>query len=84
MCTQTAESRRKSHELETLALKEDIKNISEKLDFVNSKYQSHEKEVRILEQEKKHLEEKYLSECKKFDEADKRCKDAERLSLIHI
>ncbi|RZR83799.1 hypothetical protein BHM03_00010494 [Ensete ventricosum] len=27
---------------------------------------------------KNHLQEKYLSECKKFDETDKRCKDAER------
>ncbi|KAJ6832710.1 guanylate-binding protein 3 [Iris pallida] len=75
---EAAEAKLKTHDLEALALKDEVENLSEKLDFANSKYQKYEREVKILEQEKKHIQEKYLSECTKFDEADKRFKEAQR------
>ncbi|XP_008789979.1 guanylate-binding protein 4-like [Phoenix dactylifera] len=75
---EAAESKLKSQEAESLALKNEMKTLVENLSSVRTIAQSHEKQVKILEQEKNHLEEKYLSECKKFSEADKRCKDAER------
>ncbi|MQL69248.1 hypothetical protein Taro_001531 [Colocasia esculenta] len=73
-----AESMLKNHETKTLKLKDEIKALGEKLDSVNATALSYEREARILEQEKNHLEEKYLSEFKKFEEADIRCKAAER------
>lgn len=75
---QAAHSKLKSQEAESLALKNEIKTLVENLSSLRSIDQSHDKQVKILEQEKNHLEEKYLSECKKFSEADKRCRDAER------
>lgn len=68
----------KSHESDSLALKEEIRLLTGNLESIRSEAISREKEVRILEQEKNHLEEKYLSQCKKFDETDIRCKEAER------
>lgn len=68
----------KNHESDSLHLKEEIKTLTEKLDSVKAEALSREKELQILKQEKDHLQEKYLSECKRFDEIDKRCKDAER------
>ncbi|RRT67335.1 hypothetical protein B296_00011994 [Ensete ventricosum] len=73
-----AEAELKSRESESLVLKEEIRHLLENLESVKTIAQSHERQVKILEQEKNHLQEKYLSECKKFDETDKRCKDAER------
>ncbi|CAA6665789.1 unnamed protein product [Spirodela intermedia] len=73
-----AETLLKNYEMETLKLKDEMKSIGEKLDSVNTTAQSYEREARILEQEKNHLEEKYLSEFKKFEEAELRCKGAER------
>ncbi|KAL6848940.1 hypothetical protein ACP4OV_021523 [Aristida adscensionis] len=75
---EATEAKLKNHESDSLALKEEIKLLTDNLDAIKSEAQSREKEVRILEQEKNHLQEKYLSECKKFDEADIRCKEAER------
>ncbi|XP_074572978.1 uncharacterized protein LOC141829417 [Curcuma longa] len=69
---------RRSRESESLILKDEIKQLIESLESVKTVAQSHERRAKILEQEKDHLQEKYLSECKKFDEADKRYKDAER------
>ncbi|KAG1346772.1 guanylate-binding protein 5 [Cocos nucifera] len=75
---EAVESKLKSQEAESLALKNEIRTLVENLSSVRTVAQSHDKQVKILEQEKNHLEEKYLSECKKVSEADKRCKDAER------
>ncbi|KAJ0963131.1 hypothetical protein J5N97_028253 [Dioscorea zingiberensis] len=73
-----AESKLKNHEVETLALKDEIKELNEKLEFAKTTVLSHEREARMLEQEKNHLQEKFILECKKFDEADERCRAAER------
>ncbi|XP_072956223.1 uncharacterized protein [Typha angustifolia] len=75
---EASESKWKNHESDSLTLKEEIKMLSENLDAIKAEAHSHEKQLRILEQEKNHLQEKYVSECKKFDEIDNRCKDAER------
>jgi chromosome segregation ATPase len=75
---QATEAKLKSHESDSLALKEEIRSLTDNLESIRSEALSREKEVRILEQEKNHLEEKYLSQCKKFDETDIRCKEAER------
>ncbi|URD88834.1 Guanylate-binding protein, C-terminal domain [Musa troglodytarum] len=76
--TEAAEAELKRRESESSVLKEEIRHLLENLESVKTMAQSHERQVKILEQEKNHLQEKYLSECKKFDETDKRCKDAER------
>ncbi|XP_066367083.1 uncharacterized protein [Miscanthus floridulus] len=75
---EATEAKLKSHESDSLALKEEIRSLTDNLESIRSEALSREKEVRILEQEKNHLEEKYLSQCKKFDETDIRCKEAER------
>ncbi|XP_062232136.1 uncharacterized protein LOC133929411 [Phragmites australis] len=75
---EATEAKLKNHESDSLALKEEIRSLTDNLESIRSEALSHEKEVRILEQEKNHLQEKYLSECKKFDETDIRCKEAER------
>lgn len=75
---EATEAKLKNHESDSLALKEEIRLLTDNLESIKTEAQSREKEVRILEQEKNHLLEKHLSECKKFDEADRRCKEAER------
>ncbi|KAK3138008.1 hypothetical protein QOZ80_5AG0363260 [Eleusine coracana subsp. coracana] len=75
---EATEAKLKSHESDSLVLKEEIRSLTDNLESVRSEALSREKEVRILEQEKNHLQEKYLAECKKFDETDIRCKEAER------
>ncbi|VAH22825.1 unnamed protein product [Triticum turgidum subsp. durum] len=75
---EVTEAKLKNHESDSVALKGEIRLLTDNLESVKTEAQSREKEVRILEQEKNHLQEKFLSECKKFDEADMRCKDAER------
>lgn len=59
-------------------MRDEINELNEKLDFAKTTALSHEREARILEQEKNHLQEKFILECKKFDEADERCRAAER------
>ncbi|KAG2617548.1 guanylate-binding protein 7-like [Panicum virgatum] len=75
---EATEAKLKSHESDSQALKEEIRSLTDNLESIRSEVLSREKEVRILEQEKNHLQEKYLAECKKFDETDIRCKEAER------
>ncbi|XP_066362699.1 uncharacterized protein [Miscanthus floridulus] len=75
---EATEAKLKSHESDSLALKEEIRSLTDNLESIRNEALSRENEVRILEQEKNHLEEKYLSQCKKFDETDMRCKEAER------
>ncbi|CAN6336811.1 unnamed protein product [Urochloa humidicola] len=75
---EATEAKLKSRESDSLALKDEIRLLTDNLESIRSEVLSREKEVRILEQEKNHLQEKYLAECKKFDETDIRCKDAER------
>uniref|UniRef100_A0A0A9G7N1 GB1/RHD3-type G domain-containing protein n=1 Tax=Arundo donax TaxID=35708 RepID=A0A0A9G7N1_ARUDO len=75
---QVAESKTQGHNKETAALKDDIKELMSKLEFLRDRAGSYEKQARMLEQEKNHLQEKFLSECKKYDEAEQRYKSAER------
>ncbi|KAF8409185.1 hypothetical protein HHK36_005259 [Tetracentron sinense] len=73
-----AESKLNNYEVETSALKLEIKELGEKLDTVRGTAQSFEREARILEQEKIHLEQKYWSEFNRFEEVQERCKIAEK------
>ncbi|XP_010260338.1 PREDICTED: guanylate-binding protein 2-like [Nelumbo nucifera] len=73
-----AESKLKSYDSETSALKLEIKELAAKLDAVKATSQSFEREAKILEQEKVHLEQKYLSEFKRLEEVQERCKIAEK------
>ncbi|CAM0953897.1 unnamed protein product [Alopecurus aequalis] len=75
---EVTEAKAKKYESESVALKGEIRLLTGNLESIRTEAQSREKELRILEQEKNHLQEKLLSECKKFDEADRRCKEAER------
>ncbi|XP_062223447.1 uncharacterized protein LOC133922230 [Phragmites australis] len=75
---QVAESKTQGHNKETVAWKDEIKELMSKLEFVRDRAVSYEKQARMLEQEKTHLQEKFLSECKKYDEAEQRYKSAER------
>ncbi|XP_072998704.1 uncharacterized protein [Typha latifolia] len=75
---EAAEFKIQSHDMDTAVLKEEIKNLNEKFDYEKTRAQSYEKEGRMLEQEKNYLQEKYLAQCEKFDEAEERCKVAER------
>uniref|UniRef100_K3YPH3 GB1/RHD3-type G domain-containing protein n=1 Tax=Setaria italica TaxID=4555 RepID=K3YPH3_SETIT len=75
---QVAESKTQGHNKETAGLKDEIKELMSKLEFLRDRAVSYEKQARMLEQEKKHLEEKFVSECKKYDEAEQRYKSAER------
>jgi chromosome segregation ATPase len=59
-------------------LKDEIKEVTSRLEFLRDRVVSYEKQARMLEQEKNHLQEKFLSGCKKYDEAEERCKSAER------
>jgi len=73
-----AESKTHGHNKETAGLKDEIKELTSKLEFLRDRAVSYEKQARMLEQEKNHLQEKFLSECKKYDEAEQRYKSAER------
>lgn len=75
---QVAESKAHSHNKETAVLKDEIKELTSKLEFLRDRAVSYEKQARMLEQEKNHLQEKFLSECKKSDVAEERYKAAER------
>uniref|UniRef100_A0A0E0NDK8 GB1/RHD3-type G domain-containing protein n=1 Tax=Oryza rufipogon TaxID=4529 RepID=A0A0E0NDK8_ORYRU len=75
---QVVESKAQSHNKETAALKDEIRELTGKLEFLRDRAVSFEKQARMLEQEKNHLQEKFLSECKKYDEAEERYKAAER------
>ncbi|RLM78573.1 guanylate-binding protein 3-like [Panicum miliaceum] len=75
---QVAESKTQGHNKETAGLKDEIKELMSKLEFLRDRAVSYEKQARMLEQEKSHLQEKFLSECKKYDEAEQRYKSAER------
>ncbi|XP_078431516.1 guanylate-binding family protein [Wolffia australiana] len=72
-----AETLLKNYEMETQDLKKEMITMNEKLEAVSSRAQSYEREARVLEQEKTHLEEKHLSEMKKREEAELRCRTAE-------
>ncbi|PUZ75324.1 hypothetical protein GQ55_1G151500 [Panicum hallii var. hallii] len=75
---QVAESKTQGHNKETAGLKDEIKELTNKLEFLRDRAVSYEKQARMLEQEKSHLQEKFVSECKKYDEAEQRYKSAER------
>jgi chromosome segregation ATPase len=49
------ESKAQSHNKETGALKDEIKEATSRLEFLRDRAVSYEKQVRMLEQEKNHL-----------------------------
>ncbi|XP_065874616.1 uncharacterized protein [Euphorbia lathyris] len=69
-----AESKIENYDLESSALKLQIKELAEKHEFVKASNQSMEKEIKMLEEARIRQEEKYLSELKKFEEAQERFK----------
>ncbi|PIN06046.1 Actin filament-coating protein tropomyosin [Handroanthus impetiginosus] len=73
-----AESKVKNYDQETSTLKLEIKELSEKVESANASALSAESKARILEQEKVHLEQKYRAQLNRFEEAQERCKAAER------
>ncbi|KAF8035978.1 hypothetical protein BT93_C1869 [Corymbia citriodora subsp. variegata] len=73
-----AESKIESYDVEIMSLKNEIRALSEKFENANAKAQSFEREAKIVEQEKIHLEQKYLSEFKRFEEVQERCRNAEK------
>ncbi|KAF8391299.1 hypothetical protein HHK36_023601 [Tetracentron sinense] len=72
----TADSKLKNYDLETSALMHEIKDLAEKLETIKVTAQSFEREACFLEQEKTNLKQKYLSEFKRFEELQERCKIA--------
>jgi hypothetical protein len=76
---QVNEGKLKNYNSESVALKGEIRLLTDNLESIKTEAQLREKEVRIPGKGKKnHLQDKLLSECKQFDEADRRCKEAER------
>ncbi|XP_056175636.1 uncharacterized protein LOC115686600 isoform X3 [Syzygium oleosum] len=73
-----AESKIENYAVEIMSLKNEISALSEKFETANAKAQSFEREARIVEQEKIHIEQKYLSEFKRFEEVQERCRNAEK------
>ncbi|KAF3451422.1 hypothetical protein FNV43_RR07517 [Rhamnella rubrinervis] len=73
-----AKSKVDSYDAEISSMKLEIKQLSEKFEVANAKAHSFEREKKILEQEKIYLEQKYLSESKRFEEVQERCKIAEK------
>lgn len=73
-----AEFKLESYDIEVTGLKDEIKVLNEMLNPLKTKVQSHKEEMTILEQDRDFLQEKLISECKKYDEADQRLRDAER------
>ncbi|KAK3438457.1 hypothetical protein EUGRSUZ_C03068 [Eucalyptus grandis] len=73
-----AESKIENYDVEIMSLKNEIRALSEKFEAANAKALSFEREARIVEQEKIHLEQKYLSEFKRFEEVQERCRNAEK------
>ncbi|GKV29650.1 hypothetical protein SLEP1_g38554 [Rubroshorea leprosula] len=75
---QAAESKMKSYDTKISVLKIEIRKLAEKLEHAIGKAQSIGKDAKILEQERIHLEQKYLSEIRRFEELEERCKQAEK------
>lgn len=75
---QAAESKIRSYDTEISLLRNEIKELTEKLKAENAKAQSYEREAIVFQQEKSHLEQKYQSEFKRFEEIQERCKTAEK------
>ncbi|KAJ8464445.1 hypothetical protein OPV22_026997 [Ensete ventricosum] len=81
---EAAESKVARHKSEHLGLRNEIKELLEKMDSMKVMAQSHENQSKILEQEKEHLEEKFLAEIKNFDETEERIGYAERGAKIAV
>ncbi|XP_015875127.3 uncharacterized protein LOC107411955 isoform X1 [Ziziphus jujuba] len=73
-----AKSKVDSYDAEISTMKLEVKELSEKFEAANARAHSFEREKKILEQEKIYLEQKYLSESKRFEEVQERCKIAEK------
>ncbi|KAK9085392.1 hypothetical protein Sjap_025803 [Stephania japonica] len=73
-----AEAKVKTYDVELSTLKFKISELDEKLESAKERAQSFEREAKMLEQEKIHIEEKYLSEFKRFEEIQDRCRSAEK------
>ncbi|KAI4368148.1 hypothetical protein MLD38_016738 [Melastoma candidum] len=73
-----AQSKIENYNIDIMSLKDEIRGLSEKLETANAKGLSFERESKIVEQEKQHLEQKYMSEFKRFEEVQERCRSAEK------
>ncbi|KAK9092728.1 hypothetical protein Syun_027639 [Stephania yunnanensis] len=73
-----AEAKVKTYDVELSTLKLKISELDEKLESAKERAQSFEREAKMLEQQKIHIEEKYLSEFKRFEEIQERCRSAEK------
>ncbi|KAJ9177115.1 hypothetical protein P3X46_012365 [Hevea brasiliensis] len=72
-----AETKMKNYDLESSALKLQIKDLAEKYECAKAAAQSMEREAQTLVEDKIQLEQKYLAELKRFEEAHERCKAVE-------
>ncbi|KAJ6865922.1 guanylate-binding protein 3-like isoform X2 [Populus alba x Populus x berolinensis] len=62
------------YELELSALKLQLKNLTDKYESVKTVAHALEMQAQILVQDRTQMEQKYLSESKRFEEANERCK----------
>lgn len=74
---QAAESKLEKYDLESSALKTQIKELGDAFKEIETNNQSLERKVQMLEEEKTQLEQKYFSEVQKFEEAYRHCNVAE-------
>lgn len=71
---QGAQEKMDKYELELSALKLQLKNLSDKYESVKTVAHALEMQAQILVQDRTQMEQKYLTESKRFEEANERCK----------
>lgn len=69
-----AQEKMDKYELELSALKLQLKNLSDKYESVKTVAHALEMQAQILVQDRTQMEQKYLTESKRFEEANERCK----------
>ncbi|KAJ6959051.1 guanylate-binding protein 3-like isoform X2 [Populus alba x Populus x berolinensis] len=69
-----AQEKMDKYELELSALKLQLKNLTDKYESVKTVAHALEMQAQILVQDRTQMEQKYLSESKRFEEANERCK----------
>ena len=74
MHMQGAQEKMDKYELELSALKLQLKNLTDKYESVKTVAHALEMQAQILVQDRTQMEQKYLSESKRFEEANERCK----------
>lgn len=69
-----AQEKMDKYELELSALKLQLKNLTDKYESVKTVAHALEMQAQILVQDRTQMEQKYLTESKRFEEANERCK----------